>query len=180
MAEDESVRPAEDQQTTEELDGTAAQSEALEAARAAEAQARDQALRAQAEAENVRRRAQREVENAHKYAIEKFVAELLPVADSLERAVEIARANKADDASTAIAEGVELSLKLFLDVLERCAVVQIDPQGEPFNPQLHEAMSTVESADAEPGSVVAVLQKGYTLNGRLVRAARVMVARAPA
>jgi molecular chaperone GrpE len=180
MAEDEPAQRADEDVAPEEGQDEAALAETLEAARAAEAQARDLALRAQAETENVRRRSQREIENAHKYAIEKFVAELLPVADSLERAVEVARANKADAAAAAIAEGVELSLKLFLDVLGRAAVVQIDPHGEPFNPQFHEAMSTVESDDAEPGSVVAVLQKGYTLHGRLVRAARVMVARAPA
>jgi molecular chaperone GrpE len=181
MAEDQSARPTDDEQaaTDADVEGKEALTAALAAARDAEAQARDQMLRAQAEAENVRRRSQREIENAQKYAIEKFVADLLPVADSLERAVEIARANKTDEAA-AIAEGVELSLKLFLDVLGRAAVVQIDPHGEPFNPQYHEAMSTVESDAAEPGSVVAVLQKGYTLHGRLVRAARVMVARAPA
>lgn len=152
----------------------------LDAAKAAAEQLREQALRAQAEAENVRRRAQRDVENAHKFAIEKFAAELLPVADSLERAVETARANRADGAAAAIADGVELSLKLFLDVLARAGIVQVDPHGEPFNPRLHEAVSIIESPDAEPGSVVHVLQKGYTLNGRLMRAAMVMVAKAPA
>jgi molecular chaperone GrpE len=153
---------------------------ALEASKAAAEQFRDQALRAQAETENVRRRAQRDVESAHKFAIEKFAAELIPVADSLERAVETARANRADGAAAAIADGVELSLKLFIDVLARGGIVQIDPLGEPFNPRFHEAVSAVESPGAEPGSVVHVLQKGYTLNGRLVRAAMVMVAKAPA
>jgi molecular chaperone GrpE len=152
----------------------------LDAARTEADDAREKALRAQAEAENVRRRAQRDVENAHKYGIEKFAAELLPVADSLERAVQAARANVTNDADSAIAEGVELSLKLFLDVLARADIVQLDPLGEPFDPQFHEAMTTVESADAEPGSVVQVLQKGFTLNGRLVRAALVMVAKSPA
>jgi molecular chaperone GrpE len=151
----------------------------LEASKAAAEQLRDQVLRAAAEAENVRRRAQRDVENAHKFAIEKFAAELLPVADSLERAVETARANRSDGAAAAIADGVELSLKLFLDVLARAGIVQIDPHGEPFNPQLHEAVSTIQSEGVEPGSVVHVLQKGYTLNGRLMRAAMVMVAKAP-
>jgi molecular chaperone GrpE len=150
----------------------------LEASKAALEQLREQTLRAQAETENVRRRAQRDVENAHKFAIEKFAAELIPVADSLERAVETARENRADGAATAIADGVELSLKLFLDVLARSGIVQIDPLGEPFNPRFHEAVSAVESPSSEPGSVVHVLQKGYTLNGRLVRAAMVMVARA--
>jgi molecular chaperone GrpE len=152
----------------------------LEASKAAAEQLREQVLRAAAEAENVRRRAQRDVENAHKFAIEKFAAELLPVADSLERSVATARANGADGAAAAIADGVELSLKLFLDVLARGGIVQIDPHGEPFNPQFHEAVSIVESESAEPGSVVQVLQKGYTLNGRLMRAAMVLVAKAPA
>jgi molecular chaperone GrpE len=152
-------------------------SAALEVSRTAAEQARELALRAQAETENVRRRAQRDVESAHKFAVEKFAAELLPVADSLERAVETARSNRADAAAAAIADGVELSLKLFIDVLARAGVVQIDPHGEPFNPRFHEAVSAVDSPDAEPGSVVHVLQKGYTLNGRLVRAAMVMVAK---
>ena len=174
---DESADRAEQDQQGADGDNLAAE---LEASKAAAEQLRDQALRAAAETENVRRRAQRDVENAHKFAIEKFAAELLPVADSLERAVETARANRSDSAASAIADGVELSLKLFLDVLARGGIVQIDPAGEPFNPQFHEAVSTVESEGAEPGSVVHVLQKGYTLNGRLMRAAMVMVAKAPA
>src|SRR5262245_30576321 len=163
------------QETAGEVDVAAE----LEASKAATEQLREQVLRAAAETENVRRRAQRDVENAHKFAIEKFAAELLPVADSLERAVETARANRSDAAAAAIADGVELSLKLFLDVLARGGIVQIDPHGEPFNPKFHEAVTTVASEGAEPGSVVQVLQKGYTLNGRLIRAAMVMVAKAP-
>jgi len=137
---------------------------------------RDQALRAQAEAENTRRRTAREVENAHKYALEKFVAELLPVMDSLEKAVETARAV---DGADAIADGVELSLKLALSTLEKAGVRQVDPLGAPFDPQEQEAMAMVPSPDAEPNTVIDVMQKGYTLNGRLVRAAMVAVARAP-
>jgi molecular chaperone GrpE len=112
--------------------------------------------------------------------LEKFVAELLPVLDSLERAVDSCRAQSDSEAAAAIAEGVELSLKMFLEALQRHGVRQLDPHGEPFNPQHHEAMSMLESATAEPGSVVHVLQKGYLLNDRLVRAAMVMVAKAPA
>lgn len=137
---------------------------------------RDQALRAQAEAENTRRRASRDVEHAHKFALEKFAAELLPVIDSLEKAVEVASDS---EAAGAIAEGVELSLKLFLSVLEKHGIEQIDPAGEPFDPQVHEAMTMVPSHHAEPNSVVEVMQRGYLLNGRLVRAAKVVVARAP-
>ncbi len=152
---------------------------ALEAARNAADQAREQALRAQAESENVRRRAQRDVENAHKFALERFTSDLLPVLDSLERAVESARAPNAAGSAAAIADGVELSLKLFLDTLAKADIIQLDPVGEPFDPKFHQAVGMLESQTAEPGSVVEVLQKGFTLNGRLVRAAMVMVAKAP-
>ena len=148
----------------------------LEASQAEVAALKDQALRGQAEAENIRRRAARDVENAHKFALEKFASELLPVIDSLEKAVESAQG----DESAAIGEGVELSLKLFLDVLEKAGISRIHPVGEPFDPQLHEAMAMVENPDAEPNSVLDVMQAGYTLNGRLVRAAMVVVSKAPA
>lgn len=137
---------------------------------------RDQALRSQAEAENTRRRASRDVENAHKFALEKFAAELLPVLDSLEKAVEVAAES---EGAESIAEGVELSLKLFLSVLEKHGIERIDPIGEPFDPQVHEALTMVPSEHAEPNSVVEVMQRGYLLNGRVVRAAKVVVARAP-
>ena len=152
---------------------------ALDASRAAAEQAREQALRAAAESENVRRRAQRDVENAHKFALERFANELLPVVDSLERAVESARGSNAEVSATAIADGVALSLKLFLDTLAKADLMQLDPVGEPFDPKFHQAVGMVESDRAEPGSVLQVLQKGYTLNGRLVRPAMVIVAKAP-
>ncbi len=151
--------------------------EALEEAQAAVLTAKDQTLRAQAEAENVRRRALRDVEHAHKFALERFAAELLPVIDSLEKSVEAA---SGDAEPEAIAEAVELSLKLALAAMEKSGLTRIDPQGEPFDPEFHEAMGMLESADAEPGSVLHVLQKGYLLNERLVRAAKVMVAKSPA
>jgi molecular chaperone GrpE len=137
---------------------------------------KDQVLRAQAEAENTRRRAGRDVENAHKYALEKFTADLLAVLDSLEKAVELASGSAP---AGSMAEGVELSLKLFLSVLDKHGVQRVDPVGEPFDPQLHEAMTVVPSPHAEPNSVLEVMQPGYVLNGRLVRAAKVVVARAP-
>ena len=136
---------------------------------------KDQVLRGQAEAENVRRRAARDVENAHKFALEKFAVDLLPVIDSLEKAVE-----SADSAGEAIGEGVNLALKLFVDVLEKAGISGVDPLGVPFDPQFHEAMAMVESPDAEPNSVIDVMQKGYLLNGRLIRAAMVVVSKAPA
>lgn len=150
--------------------------ERLGAAQAEIAALKDQILRAQAEAENVRRRAQRDVENAHKFALEKFCSELLPVIDSLEKAVDVARKAESPDAA-AIAEGVELSLRMFLGVMNKAGVEQVDPLGEPFDPQRHEAMAMVPNPHAEPNSVMDVMQKGYVLNGRLVRAAMVVVSK---
>jgi molecular chaperone GrpE len=140
--------------------------------------ARDMALRAQADAQNVKRRAEQDIEKARKYALERFCSELLPVVDNLERALEAAGGN--DDAMRPIAEGVELTLKSFLDALRKFQIEPVDPAGEPFDPQLHQAMTMVENPDAEPNTVLAVMQKGYTLNGRLVRPAMVVVSKAPA
>ena len=150
--------------------------EALAALQAEVEAAKDQALRAQAEAENTRRRASRETENARKFALERFVSALLPAIDSFERAVEAAAAA---DAGQSVVEGIELSLKLLLDALEGAGVRVVDPAGEPFDPAFHEAMSMVTEPDMEPGSVARVIQKGYVLNERLVRAAMVMVVQAP-
>lgn len=133
---------------------------------------RDQVLRAMAEMENIKRRAARDVEQAHKFAVEKLIGDLFPVIDSLEKAVETAATV---EGAEPIAEGVELSLKLFVDTLAKSGVEQIDPLGEPFDPQVHEAMTMVPNPDAEPNSVMDVMQKGYVLNGRLVRAAKVIV-----
>ena len=136
---------------------------------------RDQALRAEAEMQNVRRRAERDVANAHKFGLEKFLSNLVPVVDSLEKAIEAAE--QADRAGDPIVEGVQLCLKLLLDLLEKENVRVLDPVGEPFDPQYHEAMSMIENPDVEPNSVVLVVQKGYVLNDRLVRPAMVMVAK---
>ena len=136
------------------------------------AKVKDQLLRTVAEMENVRRRAQRDVENAHKFAVEKLLGELLPVVDSLEKAEELA---KTTDNADSMAEGISLSLKLFVSTLEKSGIAIVDPLGEPFDPQLHEAMAMVPNPDAEPNSVMDVMQRGYTLNGRLVRAAKVVV-----
>ena len=149
---------------------------ALQAAEDEVASLKDAALRAQADVENMRRRAARDVENAHKFALERFAESLLPVIDSLEKSVESA----AEAADASVSEGVGLCLKLFLDTLARNGIEQVDPLGEPFDPSLSEAMAMVENPDAEPNSVMEVMQKGYALNGRLVRAAKVIVAKAPA
>lgn len=139
--------------------------------------ARDTALRAQADAQNVQRRAEQDVERARKFALEQFAKELLAVVDNMERALE-ATAGHDDDVVKPITEGVELTLKSFLAALKKFNVEVVDPQGEPFDPNLHQAMSMVENNDVEPNSVIAVMQKGYTLNGRLLRPAMVMVSKA--
>ena len=133
----------------------------------------EKSVRAMAEVDNVRRRSEREVANAHRYGMEKLISSLLPVADSLEQALQLAEKN----ADTGMHEGLELTMKLFLDVLEKQDVQQLDPLGEAFDPQQHEAMSIQESADAPHNSILAVFQKGYKLNDRVIRPARVIVAK---
>lgn len=151
----------------------------VEALRAQVKEAQEQMLRSQAEMQNVRRRSEIDVEKAHKFALEKFVKELLPVADSLEKAVESTEATEGEGEKVAsIREGMEMTLNLFLSSLKKFNVEQLNPVGEPFDPQQHEAMSMVPSPDAEPNSIVAVVQKGYLLNGRVVRPAMVVVAKA--
>ncbi|MDX1539010.1 nucleotide exchange factor GrpE [Arsukibacterium sp.] len=137
----------------------------------------DLMLRIKADAENARRRASQDVEKAHKFALEKFAGDLLPVVDNLERA--LAFINREDEAFTGIVEGVELTMKSFLDTVGKYGVQQIDPQGEPFNPDLHQAMTIQPSADVAPNTVTFVMQKGYELNGRLLRPAMVGVSKAP-
>jgi molecular chaperone GrpE len=132
----------------------------------------DRYVRAAAEVENVRKRAQRDVENAHRFALESFSKELLAVVDSLEMGLEAAESADAG----ALRDGSEATCKLLKSTLERFGVTVVDPEGEPFDPEYHEAMSMMPSADTEPGSVLTVIQKGYTLNGRLLRPARVIVA----
>ena len=141
------------------------------------AAAKDAALRAAAEAQNARRRAEQDVEKARKFALERFTGDLLPVVDNLERALETTSSDVVD--AKAIVEGVELTLKGLLGVLEKNSIIQVNPVGEPFDPQLHQAMSIVENGDVEPNSVLFVMQKGYTLSGRLVRPAMVTVSKAP-
>jgi molecular chaperone GrpE len=145
---------------------------------AAEQQAvdnRENHLRALAEIENMRRRAVRDVENAHRYGLEKFAAELLAVRDSLELGLEAGE--KADVRS--LLAGKEATLKLLARAFEKFNITEINPVGEPFDPQFHEAMAMQESATAKPDTVLQVVQKGYLLNDRLLRPARVIVARAP-
>ncbi|MEM7081820.1 MAG: nucleotide exchange factor GrpE [Pseudomonadota bacterium] len=132
-------------------------------------------LRTAAEMENVRKRAQRDVEKAHKYGFEKFAGDVLGVRDSMVMGLEAAKENATTESFT---EGTEMTLKLLDQVLARHGVTEIDPAGETFNPDLHEAMAMIDSPDAEPNTVVQVVQTGYEINGRLLRAARVLVAKA--
>jgi len=134
----------------------------------------DRAIRAQAELDNVRKRSLRDVENAHKYALEKFAGELLPVLDSMEMGL---RAAESADEHTTIVEGMRLTLKMFRDLLEKFGIREVEIEGEKFDPEKHEAVSMQESEDNEPGTVVSVLQKGYFLNDRLIRPATVIVAK---
>jgi molecular chaperone GrpE len=128
-------------------------------------------LRASAEVENIRKRAGRDVENAHKFALERFGKELLAVKDTLEMGLAVEGASV-----ESLLEGSNATLKLLGSTMERFGIVEVDPVGEPFDPEFHEAISMQPSDDVEPGSVVTVVQKGYTLNGRLLRPAMVIVA----
>ena len=139
------------------------------------AQAEDASLRAMADAQNVKRRAEQDVEKARKFALEQFSKDLLPVVDNLERAL---AAGGEEQAIKPIAEGVELTLKSFLDVLKKFHIEAVDPAGEPFDHELHQAIGMLPNADVEPNTVLEVMQKGYTLNGRLMRPAMVMVSKA--
>lgn len=136
---------------------------------------RDAAIRAQAEAQNVRRRAEQDVEKAHKFALDKFVKELLPVIDGLEKTVEAEQ--QAGNEITPLREGVDMTLSMLLAGIKKFGVEQIDPIGKAFDPELHEAMTLIEVPGAEPNTVIDAMQRGYTLNGRLVRPAMVVVAK---
>ena len=136
---------------------------------------RDGYLRMAAEMENLRKRAQRDLENAHKYALERFLAELLPVQDSLELGLAAA-----DAGEVSFKEGMQITRKMLSTVLERAGIRKLNPaKGDNFDPELQEAMALQESADVAPGTVLQTMQYGYQLNGRLLRPARVIVAKAP-
>ncbi len=169
---------------------TQAQDQAADAATSAEdlatrvqvleeqlAAAQDQSLRVAADLQNVRRRAEQDVEKAHKFALEKFAGDLLPIVDSLERGLELSSPD--DESIRPMREGIELTLKMFHDTLKRYQLEAIDPHGQPFNAEHHQAMAMQESAEVEPNSVLKVFQKGYQLNGRLLRPAMVVVSKSP-
>ncbi|WP_308836614.1 nucleotide exchange factor GrpE [Pantoea sp. Nvir] len=137
---------------------------------------RDAQLRAQAEIENIRRRTEMDIEKAHKFALERFSNELLPVIDSLERALEVS--DKENSALVSMVEGIELTLKSLLDAVRKFGVEVVGETNVPFNPKIHQAMSVIESGENEPNHVMMVMQRGYTLNGRLLRPAMVVVSKA--
>jgi molecular chaperone GrpE len=136
----------------------------------------DKYLRLQAEMENMKRRLERDVTNAHKYALEKFVLELLPIIDSMERSLVLSAESTGDQ--SAILEGVMLIMKMFSSALEKFGVEQIDPTGAPFDPELHQAVSIQVDPEVKSNHVINVLQKGYLLNKRLIRPAMVVVCKA--
>jgi molecular chaperone GrpE len=148
----------------------------LAAAQSTIADQKDSVVRAKAEVDNIRRRAAQDVEKARKFALEKFAAEMLTTVDNLERALQ--SIDKDDEGNKAITEGVELTLQGLITSLDKFGVKAVDPQDQPFNPDLHQAMSMQEVPDVAPNTVIAVMQKGYELNGRLIRPAMVMVSKA--
>lgn len=164
----------EQSEQTQELSEVEQLQQQLAAAEQQVADIKDQMLRDQAETQNIRKRLQRDVENARKFALEKFVTELLPVLDNLERSIE---AVGDDEALKPFREGVELTYKSFIDALEKFNVKQLNPIGEPFDANFHQAMTMVPNPDMEPNSVMDCMQKGYTLNDRLLRAAMVIVSK---
>ena len=173
-----------DQQETVAIEGVAIDSayvveleQKLEQASNIAAEEKDRALRTVAEMENLRRRTALDVEKAHKFALEKFVTELLPVLDNLERTLQVA--DKNNEAVKPLLEGVELTLKSMANSVAKFGVIAIDPQGQLFDPNQHQAMSMIENPDLAPNTVIAVMQKGYELNGRVIRPAMVMVSKAP-
>ena len=182
-AADESAEPASASEALDPASGddpaarlTALEAELEQARRELEEQ-QEQVLRVRADMDNLRKRTSRDLENAHKFALERFALELLPVRDSLELGLDAASADNADVAK--LHEGSELTLKMLTTALEKSGIVEVAPDGDKFNPDLHQAMSTQPSSEVEPGQVITVFQKGYTLNDRLLRPALVIVSAAP-
>jgi len=155
------------------LAGDAALQDALAAAEMKALESRDLYMRALAEMENMRKRAARDIEHAHKYALEKFAQDLINVKDSLELGLQAGQASNADG----LIAGTQATLQLLTKAFERAGIAGIDAQGQPFNPELHEAMVTQESPEHPANTVLQVIQGGYQLNGRLLRPARVIVSR---
>ena len=177
IAEAEKVEAeAQTEEAADEQEAKIAQLEAaLLSSEAKVKEQQDSVLRAKAEVENMRRRTEQEIDKARKFALNKFAEELLPVIDNLERAMQAADAD--NEVVKPLFEGVELTHKTFVDVVAKFGLKEINPEGEVFNPELHQAMSIQESPDHEPNTVMFVMQKGYELNGRVIRPAMVMVSK---
>ena len=177
IAEAEKVEAeAQTEEAADEQEAKIAQLEAaLLSSEAKVKEQQDSVLRAKAEVENMRRRTEQEIDKARKFALNKFAEELLPVIDNLERAMQAADAE--NEVVKPLFEGVELTHKTFVDVVAKFGLKEINPEGEAFNPELHQAMSIQESPDHEPNTVMFVMQKGYELNGRVIRPAMVMVSK---
>lgn len=175
--DEQAVESNEDQNAAAEDDTSESGNEALAAAQQEIADLKDQMLRLQADSQNIRRRAELDVEKAHKFGLEKFANEMLNVVDNLERGLAAA---PDEEATKAIRDGMEMTLSGLVSALERFQVIAVNPEGESFNPELHQAMSMVENAEVAPNTVLAVMQKGYTLHGRLLRPAMVMVSKGAA
>jgi molecular chaperone GrpE len=179
--EHEDKQQVDQQQASSQNHEAAAEADELaehiqEAVAAALAEQRDSVLRAHAEVQNMRRRCEQDVEKAHKFALERFSGDLLSVVDNLERALAAVPAEQGEQVQ-ALCEGVELTLKGFLEVLAKYQIQPIAPQGEPFDPQAHQAVATVPNPQVEPNTVIDVMQKGYSLNGRVIRPAMVVVSK---
>jgi molecular chaperone GrpE len=174
QADQEQVSSQDQAETTGGVDELAERIQ--EAVSAALAEQRDTVLRAQAEIQNMRRRCEQDVEKAHKFALERFSGDLLSVVDNLERALAAVPAGQGEQVQ-ALCEGVELTLKGFLEVLGKYQIQPISPQGAPFDPQQHQAVATVPNPQVEPNTVIDVMQKGYSLNGRVIRPAMVVVSK---
>lgn len=185
--QDLNAQNVENEENVEQVEGEVETNVSDDAARIAElekelqttkelvASQQDGVLRGKAEVENMRRRVSQDVEKAHKFALNKFANELLPVVDNLERA--LGAADKESEHTKAMVEGVEMTLSSMMSALDKSGVKAIDPKGETFNPELHQAMTMIEVPGAEPNSIIDVMQKGFELNGRLLRPAMVVVAK---
>ena len=170
---DEVIESSEEEQDD---DISVTSDEEFELAKAEVASAKDDYVRLQAEMQNLRRRTEQDVEKAHKFGQERFSTELIAVVDNLERSLEASHGNE-DSVVKAIHEGVNLTLKGFIECLQRNYINTVDPMGEPFDPLFHQAIGTQDNPEAEPNTVVAVMQKGYTLHDRVLRPAMVMVSK---
>jgi molecular chaperone GrpE len=169
LVEDEALEAASANELIEQIEVL---QKRLDQSEESEQESKDQYLRAHAEMENIRRRSERDVTNARKFALERFAQDLLPVVDSMEKATEVESDNPE---VTSMREGVEMTMKMFVDTVSKFGLKQIDPMGEKFDPNSHEAMVMQPNPDVEPNTVIAVFQKGYELNGRVIRPARVVV-----